>query len=354
MNITLFIDTNILYISSFKNFEKLNFINNLKRLIEDISINNFPCNISIVIPRIVIDELIQQQIESYDEKIRDLKKYKFPNFNIIEIEDYNEYLNSQLEYEFKNINTPQVTSIIYDYPNNFDFEHIIKRAIRKLPPFEGKEKESDKGFKDVILWEMLVEYQKENSNSKVILCTKDKIFKSEILIDESVRRVKSIFDIINWHIGNSEIIQLLGKTLNQSAELSFNSKIIDGFNHLLLKNNNNLRDLFIDLKFKNLINKDYYVFKDLKIINFNLISEIRPHEHLGLKGFYYFVVEIKIKFDFVDETFIESDFGDVISKSDYYEYELIYNSETNEYIIISYDSLDSFEYIDNGFQLKPV
>lgn len=349
MDITLFIDTNILFTKNFTDFKKLKFIDNLKRLIKDISVNNFPCNLSIVIPRITIDELIQQQVESYDEKIRDLRKYNFPNFEVIEIENYSEYLGEKLLNEFEYINTPQVKSLIYDYPRNFEFDNIIRRAIKKLPPFEGKEKESDKGFKDVILWEMLIEYQKNNPKSKVILCTDDKKFKSEILTDESTRRVQSVFDIVNWHIGNSEIIELLGETLNKSTKLSLESKIIRDFNDLIFQSN--IRDLFNELKFKNPIYNNDYVLKDLKIIEFNLLTDITPHEHLGITGFYYFMVEIKIKFDFVDEIFMKSDFGDIISKSDFYEYEILYNSKKNEYLIISYDSIDSIEYINDGFKL---
>ncbi|RCW29648.1 PIN domain-containing protein [Marinilabilia salmonicolor] len=350
MNITLFIDTNILFVKHFYKFKQVNFIYNLKRLINDISVNNFPLTISIILPKIVVDELLQQQIESYNDKMKELNRFDFPNFEIIESVNYPNYLNEILTNELKQVDKPQTRTQIIEYSKNLKIDEIIERAIKKQPPFEGKEKDSDKGFKDVILWEMMVDYQKANKNTKTILCTNDQIFKTSFLIEEFTKRVSSTFKVVNWHKGNSDIIRLLGEILNKPTTLSIESQIIKGFEDLIYKSN--LNSLFLDLKFTNPINQSIYFFKQLEIIEFNLISNIAQHEHKGDKGYYYFVVEIKIKYDFVDEVFLKSDIGDIISTSDFYEYEIIFNPKTNIYSIISYDSLEKTEFVNDGIELK--
>lgn len=41
---------------------------------------------------------------------------------------------------------------------NQRFDSIVDRAFEKKPPFEGKDKKSDKGFKDALLWESIFEF----------------------------------------------------------------------------------------------------------------------------------------------------------------------------------------------------
>ncbi len=350
MEITLFIDTNILYVNKFNDFRKPKFVENLKRLIKDISVNNFSNRINIVIPRIVIDELIQQQIESYDAKITELRKFKFPEFDIIESDDYAFFINQQLKKDLEFIDNPHTKTLIQEYPPNFEFDNIINRAVRKLPPFEGKQKESDKGFKDVILWEMLIDYQKNNSKSRTILCSCDKIFKSEILLDESTRRVKSVFDVVNWNSGNSDLINKLGELFNTTTKLSLESKIIKDFKDVLY--NGNFSNLHKRLKFENPVNQSEYLFKGLEIFDMNVISDISPHEYNGIKDYYYFMVEIKLRLDFTDDVFLDSDFGEIISTTDFYEYEVLYNTQSNDFLLISYDSVDKESYKEEDFKLE--
>lgn len=350
MNISLFIDTNTLYVKHFTNYKKLRFIENLRRLVKDISVNNFPNSITLVIPRIVVDELIQQQTESYESKIKELNKFEFPDFEVIKSADYNSFLNEQLRDDMKFINNPHVTTLIHEYPEKFEFDSIINRAIRKLPPFEGKEKESDKGFKDVIFWEMLIDYQNINANSTTILCSADRIFKSDLLKEESTKRVKSIFKVINWHSGSSEIIDLLGELFNKTTKLSLESNIIKDFKKVLY--NGNLNFLFKALKFENPINEGIYEFKAVEILEMNLISDISQHDHKGNKNYYYFMVEMKLRYDFVEEGYRDSDLGNIVSTTDYFEYEILFNTENSRYYIISYDSIDNVQYLDNEFMLE--
>ena len=58
-------------------------------------------------------------------------------------------------------------------PNNKCFTRIVERAFEKKAPFEGKEKNSDKGFKDVLIWESILELVEINPKSEIIFYSQD-------------------------------------------------------------------------------------------------------------------------------------------------------------------------------------
>ena len=67
--------------------------------------------------------------------------------------------------------------------SNSRFRSIIDRAFGKRPPFEGKDKKSDKGFKDALLWESILEFALNQPKSEIIYYSKDNAF-GEFLIQE--------------------------------------------------------------------------------------------------------------------------------------------------------------------------
>ena len=67
--------------------------------------------------------------------------------------------------------------------SNSRFRSIIDRAFSKRPPFEGKDKKSDKGFKDALLWESILEFALNQPKSKIIYYSKDNAF-GEFLLRE--------------------------------------------------------------------------------------------------------------------------------------------------------------------------
>ena len=72
--------------------------------------------------------------------------------------------------------------------SNNRFESIVNRAFSKLPPFEGKGKKSDKGFKDALLWESVLEFALQHHNSKIIYYSKDNAF-GEFLLNEFAENI---------------------------------------------------------------------------------------------------------------------------------------------------------------------
>ena len=87
--------------------------------------------------------------------------------NVYENFKYDELLEKLLkEYlEFYNINTVEI--------KNISLQNLLKRAINKNKPFIGENSSSDKGFKDAVLWESIIEYAKKTKSKRFILFTKN-------------------------------------------------------------------------------------------------------------------------------------------------------------------------------------
>ena len=74
-------------------------------------------------------------------------------------------------------------SIVEIMPISCKLDSIIERAINKRQPFEGKEKQSDKGFKDAVIWESLLQYKRNNPGNKLVYYSCDKRFSDELKIE---------------------------------------------------------------------------------------------------------------------------------------------------------------------------
>lgn len=172
--ISIFLDTNILFSRS-KDFTSVGFLQNLEEIIGAIEVNDLYNDVQIVIPRIVIDELKMQQQESYDECVAKIQGIKFTEQEISYPENYTEILNNLYDEAIKDTIRPDapVKVIIEGYPPAKVLYSIIQRAVNKQAPFEGKSKESDKGFKDAVIWEGILSYKERHYNDTVILISKD-------------------------------------------------------------------------------------------------------------------------------------------------------------------------------------
>ena len=145
--------------------------------------------VTIAIPSVVWSEMKKQIIEKHDELLVTYKstisKKQFPEYSIQENPtiNYPEYIKIKIE-EYKKEISGRVNSVIeIPIASNNRFESIVNRAFSKLPPFEGKDKKSDKGFKDALLWESVLEFALKHRNSKIIYYSKDNAF-GEFLLKE--------------------------------------------------------------------------------------------------------------------------------------------------------------------------
>jgi hypothetical protein len=64
----------------------------------------------------------------------------------------------------------------YGTKNNDVLPKITDLALDKKPPFEGGDG-TDKGFKDALIYFLVLEYLQETPNKKVFVCVKDKRLK---------------------------------------------------------------------------------------------------------------------------------------------------------------------------------
>ena len=168
-------------------------------------------------PQIVLDEMLKHYKEEHNSCINDAKiRIKKINKEIqsvitapIEIEpnytieEYDTYIdNSQKQYLEKN------NISIAPHPQNL--LPVIDRSIKGKNPFNKSGKYKDAGFKDVVIWETIVN-SKYNQEDQILLFTNDNDFKEDLLNSE----LKNTFHVV----GTIEIIK---KTLLRFFQIDEN------------------------------------------------------------------------------------------------------------------------------------
>ena len=206
--ISVFLDTNILYSRS-TDFTVAGFLSNINGLIGEIEVNDIYDKVQLVVPRIVIEELKRQQLDSYSDWVSKIKKVRFTEQRIEFHTDYEAILTRIFDAAIEHLtdSSAMVKTCIAEYPPDQVLSLLIKRALDKKPPFEGKEKESDKGFKDAIIWETLLAFKEQNPQDILILFSKDARITDKYLKDEYESRF------------NEEILLIQRKDMNSYKDV---------------------------------------------------------------------------------------------------------------------------------------
>ena len=187
----LIFDTNALFQAYEKkaDFTSFSFNATFENVVDMINQLDIYNQVTVAIPSVVWNEMEKQIIEKHDELLLSYKntitKKLFPEYSIFENPaiNYPEYIKNKI-VEYKEEITKGLNRVIeIPVASNNRFESIINRAFSKLPPFEGKDKKSDKGFKDALLWESVLEFALKHRNSKIIYYSKDNAF-GEFLLKE--------------------------------------------------------------------------------------------------------------------------------------------------------------------------
>lgn len=245
-NYILVLDTNVLFVNYDKKPDFFDFsfspaLENIKREVEGLELKN----IKIGIPSIVWHESIKQNLEMHDKKLSDFKsnmlKYKLPEVDIYLKEkfDYENYIKEKFELYKKQLLNNNEDIQIFELPivNRSKFEKIIDRALDKKAPFGGKEKNSDKGFKDVLIWESILQYKRIHKNDTIIFYSKDNIFKDELkeeynnYFNEEIFIFKTEEELknhLNTLLTNTKLNPFINKISNYQEKLQ--NKIINWFN----------------------------------------------------------------------------------------------------------------------------
>ena len=192
----LIFDTNALFQAYEKkaDFTTFSFNSTFENVIDMINQLDIYNQVTVAIPSVVWSEMEKQIVEKHDELLSTYKstisKKRFPEYSIQENPDINypEYIKNKIVEYKKEISVGLNEVIEIPIASNNRFESIVNRAFSKLPPFEGKDKKSDKGFKDALLWESVLEFALKHRNSKIIYYSKDNAF-GEFLLKEFAENV---------------------------------------------------------------------------------------------------------------------------------------------------------------------
>jgi hypothetical protein len=266
-------------------------------LIKYIRDNNLSDRINLVVPKIVLEELKEQQKKEFHKDIKKLDA-NFAQFS--ELEGFNIRKPTTLNYEDLLSNTSgsfmRTHNIkILDYPDNSILPKLINKAIKKYKPFY-KRNDSDSGFKDAILWESLLHYAKNNNTQKFILFSDDSDFNEEHLLTEfrtevgtdlqikqTLAEVKSfVEEVVNQNNEFNEVLKLVSLNLTklyQFLKSHMRSVLSNGSSHYII---------------------DFKIFGDVKDIKIaeniselfllvNIIHENDFTEHAKYSGEYYYV-----------------------------------------------------------------
>lgn len=229
----LFFDTSVLKLKNVDDYSVIKFGKNYSDFIDFINSNELGDTININIAEIVIEEFKKQIYDSFIIDEIELKKYieKFRVYYGISVPDnknFKKYLDEEMR---KYIETEKVNVVLIPKERDI-WNKIIQKSIDKQKPFNGGNSESDKGFKDELQWESIIEYAKKSPNNHFILVTKNSNDFTKNLCDEFYSETNKIIEIyyelgevqnrlleINQIQSNYKFVESYIKSMFESGEL---------------------------------------------------------------------------------------------------------------------------------------
>ena len=124
---------------------------------------------------IVIPETVIQEIKRQKRKSLQSNKNKFlanPFHNLLGVDTNNTNAFGIDEYIEKLVTDEEFLFEVIDIKDNNVLLKIKELAFNKLPPFEGSDN-TDKGFKDALIYFSVLEYLNEIPNKYIFVCAKD-------------------------------------------------------------------------------------------------------------------------------------------------------------------------------------
>lgn len=258
--IEIFFDTNFLRNRNHQDYSKFQFGSEYSNFIDFISSKDLIESCHVNITEIVLEELKKQFIDSFKEEDKNLRNLikKFRVYYNFEEPDYKDIIR-ELDKKIIEYLINENINLVLIPKDRSVFNSIIDRAINKEKPFSGKDKESDKGFKDVLQWESMIEYAKKIDANTFLYITKNKNdFPEEIGKEFEIKTSKKI-----------EIFYEIGELQNRILEINkihSNYLLVDAIIKSLLDSGE-----LIDIINEKI--KLYYEAKIEKIINYNNLTD---------------------------------------------------------------------------------
>ncbi len=156
-------------------------------------------NLEIIIPAVVFADLIahyqfdfEKAISQTRKAIQDLDRYTFkgyvPKFNLKDRELFESYEN----WLYKRAENLGI--LILNYPKT-GHEEIVRRSAMRRKPF----REHDRGYKDTLIWESMLEYLKNTTNKSYLLSV-DQDFGDNMILHQDL-----IDDLQNNNIDTNRV-----------------------------------------------------------------------------------------------------------------------------------------------------
>lgn len=315
MGVSIIVDTNAFHVKRVKDFTEVKFFYKVINLIDNIELNEYKDRVKIVFPQVVLDELVQHQIEEYSTFCNNLFECKFPGYDytvqgMLSIEDYEKYIKKELDFEIEELKNRKIKIEKIHLDENFKLNKLLERAIKKKPPFEGKDKNSDKGFKDAVLWETLIYYKEKvvGKDEKIILYSNDNIFNQEEIFTEFNKRFNEELIVADWKQKDNDLFNQLGVLFETDSKLSKELKITTKFRESI--NKSIILDLLNKINFKEDMKNQ--IFKTIEIISMEIeeIGDVTIFENEENKSLFRFNVSLNLlirmineeKYDYIDLT----------------------------------------------------
>lgn len=308
-------DSNVLNVRHDKrgDFTRFHFHSTFDNIIDKLEELDIYPNVSVAIPIVVWEEMKEQKIEDYYKKIqqvvKNVEKFLFPGYKLIyDLPDnfsYETYISQKIEEFKRDLLSRQVSFIDLDLPSEKRYSFIVERAIKKKPPFEGKGNNSDKGFKDTLLWESILEFIEGNDGYNVLFYTKDKMFNDELLSEFADKYPYSGIQIFR-ETDESSLVKQLEIIAKEIDKYAFIPEETDEFRQI--------REWLFSEVFKaqfnnwlhilNATNK-YISYKDINVLDVIDIVEELPHESSNFSA----SINVEIVFDVFNGPLIRDNYS---------------------------------------------
>ncbi|SRR6266566_3492646 len=196
---------------SYGSFEFGSEFDSLKSYIKDNGLSEF---VDLAIPSVAIEEVLQQKIEQFSQDMRSVSQIKsrlseLPGVDFSKVSlpdssfDCKQHLNPLMASFIRNKEFA-VIDIAEDRFGHI-LKEVLKRAIERRSPFRRGKNSTDMGFKDVLIWESLLNYDNYDRYDKVILFTGDSGFDDDCKIEFESRLKKEILITPSSQFLQSEI-----------------------------------------------------------------------------------------------------------------------------------------------------
>lgn len=176
--------------------------NSIKEYIIENGLND---KVSLAITKFTIDELSHGRKEEFDKEKKVARKFvDIPNVKIMDENfDYKVFLEAKIKLYLDKNNI-----LVIPYPKKEILYKITKRSLNKDKPFIKNEKHSDYGFKDVVIWESILNFRKIDDYYKIIFVCNDFGFDEKCEREFNHQYQQCNFKIIKDHTSVIEDIKI--------------------------------------------------------------------------------------------------------------------------------------------------